>query len=188
MYADGESFAALYFGTPAEAREESKASWITNISSASTLQFRLVLPKDSTAPSDWLSSASSHERLQLSRQVLLDDADIAQAGVDFNPDGSRKIEVRFTDAGAHRFEAITATNIGRQLAIVFRGQVLFAPVIQSVIPNGQCQIDGLMSAGQIDEIVDCLNRTATSMTGVRNFSPVFERTLPFKSRPDTLFG
>ena len=30
MYADGKSFAALYFGTKAEASEESKASWITN--------------------------------------------------------------------------------------------------------------------------------------------------------------
>jgi len=30
MYADGEPIAALYFGTKAEALEESKASWITN--------------------------------------------------------------------------------------------------------------------------------------------------------------
>ncbi|MGA2281434.1 MAG: DUF4019 domain-containing protein [Verrucomicrobiota bacterium] len=30
MYADGESIAALYFGTKAEALEESKAGWITN--------------------------------------------------------------------------------------------------------------------------------------------------------------
>ena len=32
MYADGGSFAALYFGTQAEALEESKAGWITNAS------------------------------------------------------------------------------------------------------------------------------------------------------------
>jgi hypothetical protein len=35
MYADGESFAALYFGTKAEALEESKANWITNVTPAS---------------------------------------------------------------------------------------------------------------------------------------------------------
>ena len=35
MYADGESFAALYFGTRAEALEESRASWITNVTPAS---------------------------------------------------------------------------------------------------------------------------------------------------------
>ena len=55
-------------------------------------------------------------------------------------DGRRKIEIRFTDTGAKKFEAITATNIGHQLAIVFRGQVLSAPVIQSVIPGGECQV------------------------------------------------
>jgi serine/threonine protein kinase/tetratricopeptide (TPR) repeat protein len=35
MYADDKSFAALYFGTKAEALEESKANWITNEMSAS---------------------------------------------------------------------------------------------------------------------------------------------------------
>jgi len=188
MYADGGSFAALYFGTKSEALEESKASWITNASSAFTLQLRLVLPKDSTEPADWLPSASSRNRFQLSRQVLLDDTAIAQAGVDFSPDGRRKIEIRFTDIGAQRFEEITATNIGRQLAIVFRGRVLSAPVIASVIPDGQCQVDGSMNASEVDEIVDCLNRTVPPTAEAWNFSSVRERILPLKPYPDALFG
>jgi serine/threonine protein kinase len=188
MYADGKYFAALYFGTQAEALEESRASWITNASTASTLQFRLVLPQDSTEPADDLPSASGNNRFHLSRQVLLDDADVAQAGVDFSPDGRRKVEIRFTDAGAQRFEEITATNIGRQLAIVFRGQVLSAPVIQSVIPGGECQVDGSMNASEIDQIVDCLNRTATPTAEAWNFSPIHERILPLKPQPDALFG
>jgi hypothetical protein len=36
MYADGHPFASVYFGTRAEADEESKAAWITNTPSAST--------------------------------------------------------------------------------------------------------------------------------------------------------
>jgi serine/threonine protein kinase len=36
MYADGKPFAALYFGTQAEAVEENKAGWITNAPSRST--------------------------------------------------------------------------------------------------------------------------------------------------------
>jgi tRNA A-37 threonylcarbamoyl transferase component Bud32 len=188
MYADGESFAALYFGTPAEALEESKAIWITNNSSASTIQFRLVLPKDSTEPADDLPAVSGHEQFQLARQVLLDDTAIAQAGVDYDPFGRRMIEIRFTDTGARKFEAITATNIGRQLAIVFRGRVLSAPVIQSVIPGGECQVNGSMDAGEIDQIVDCLNRTATPTSETWSFSPVQERMLPFDPRPNALFG
>ena len=188
MYADSHPFASLYFGTQAEALDESKAGWITNASSASALQFRLVLPTDSTGPADWLPSASSGERLQLSRQVLLDDTDIAQAGVDFDRFGRRMIEIRFTDTGAKKFEAITTTNIGRQLAIVFRGRVLSAPVIQSVIPSGECTLNGSMNASEVDQIVDCLNRFATPPAGAWNFSPVRERILPFKPQPEAVFG
>jgi len=43
MYADGKSFAALYFGTKDEAQEESKASWITNAPSASVETWSPVL-------------------------------------------------------------------------------------------------------------------------------------------------
>jgi hypothetical protein len=189
MYgADGHPFVSLYFGNKAEASEESKASWITNASSASVLQFRLVLPKDSTEPADSLPSASGPDRFQLSRQVLLDDFAIAQAGVDFSPDGRRRIEIRFTDAGAQRFEEITANNIGRQLAIIHHGQVLSAPVIQSVITGGQCQVDGSMYASEIDQIVDCLNRIATPTAEPRNFCPVHEQILPVNPQPKAMVG
>jgi serine/threonine protein kinase len=45
MYADGHSFAALYFGTKAEALDESRASWITNT--------------PSTYPGDWIWEQNS---------------------------------------------------------------------------------------------------------------------------------
>jgi predicted Ser/Thr protein kinase len=208
MYADGHPFASLYFGTREEAQEENKAGWITNAAPApkfserlvaiirresnapaSSLQFRLVLPDNSTAPADWLPSASSRNPFRLSRQVLLDDTAIARAGVDFDPNfGNRMIKVRFTDEGAKQFEAITATNIGHQLAIVFRGRVLSAPVIQSVIPGGECWVSGSMNAAEANEIADCLNRVATPTAGAWNFSPAEERILPFRTQPPWLFG
>ncbi|MGP8020041.1 MAG: protein kinase domain-containing protein [Limisphaerales bacterium] len=160
----------------------------SDINSASTLQFRLVVPKDSTEPADWLPSASGSNQFHLSREVLLDNTAIAQAGVDFSPDGRHKIEIRFTDAGAQKFEEITADNIRRQLAIVFRGRVLSAPVIQSVIPGGECQVDGPMSASEANEFVDCLNRAATPTVEAWIFSPVHEQILPCKPQPNALSG
>ncbi len=147
------------------------------------LSCQKILPHRRTAAVDFVA-----DRFHLSRQVLLDDTDIAQAGVDFGllggPKRERIIEIRFTDAGARKFEAITATNIGHQLGIVFRGQVLSAPVIQSVIPGGECQVTGLTNAGEVNEIVDYLNRTATATTETWRFSPLYERILPFKPSPD----
>ncbi|MGA2245316.1 MAG: protein kinase [Verrucomicrobiota bacterium] len=157
-------------------------------SSASSLQFRLVLPVDSPDPADWLRSASGLNRFHLSRQVLLDDAAIAQAGVDFGPYG-REINLSFTDAGARRFEELTATNIHRQLAIVFRGQVLSAPTIASAIPIGQCQLEvGSMPSGEVNTIVECLNRAACPTAGAWSFSNIREKILPYQPRPEPLFG
>ena len=60
---------------------------------AAALQFRLVLPEDSTAASDQLPDVSGHGQLRVSREALLDGSAVAQAGLDFNPDGTRKIEI-----------------------------------------------------------------------------------------------
>jgi serine/threonine protein kinase len=43
MYADGKSFAALYFGTKAEALEESKAGWITNEAPATVTTDQIIV-------------------------------------------------------------------------------------------------------------------------------------------------
>jgi capsular polysaccharide biosynthesis protein len=208
MYANGHPFASLYFGTSHEAAAESKAGWITNNTHApqfserfaavirhesnapaSSLQFRLVLPDNSTAPADWLPSASSSNQIRLSRQVLLDDTTISRAGVDFDPNfGGRMIKIRFTDAGAKHFEAITATNIGHQLAIVFRGRVLSAPVIRSVIPGGECQVTGITNASEVHEIVDYLNRASAPMAEAWSYSPLHERILPLKPFPSAWCG
>ena len=160
----------------------------TNSASASALQFRLVLPEASTESADWLPSASGPNRFHVSRQVLLDGAAIAQAGLDFGPYG-REIEISFTDAGRQRFEAITATNLHRQLAMVFRGQVLSAPTIASAIPSGQCQVlVGALPPGAVNEIVDCLNRTAPPTVGAGSFSSMYEKILPCQPQPNPLFG
>ncbi len=59
MYANGHPFASLYFGTEAEALEESKASWITNTSPAATKQpehavdFASLLNDDQRAVLAW---------------------------------------------------------------------------------------------------------------------------------------
>jgi serine/threonine protein kinase/tetratricopeptide (TPR) repeat protein len=149
------------------------------VSSANTnttfaLQFRLVLPDDSTEPADWLSFTSGRERLHLSHQILLDESAVARAGVNFDRNGMREIEFRLTDTGKQKFKEVTAANIGRRLAIVFRGEVLSAPVIQSPISGGQCQITGSMDTGQANDIVNYLNGAAMPASEPYHFSEIHE--------------
>ena len=116
---------------------------------ASALQFRLVVPEGSTEPTDELPSISGPDRFHVQREVLLDGSAVAQAGLDFNSDGTRRVEIQFTAAGKQQFAEITGANINRQLAVVFRGKVLFAPVIRSAITGGQCPIDGNMRREEV---------------------------------------
>ena len=155
---------------------------------ASALQFRLVLPEDSTAASDPLPDVSGQGQLRVSRTVLLDASAVAQAGADFNPDGTRKIEIQFTVAGRQRFAQITATNLSHQLAVVFRGKVLCAPFINSTISDGQCQIDGNMSREEVYALLDSLNRTTTASDQTWKFTAPRERSLPFQRSPEFLVG
>ena len=155
---------------------------------AAALQFRLVLPEDSTAASDRFPDVSGHGQLRVSREALLDGSAVAQAGVDFNPDGTRKIEIQFNAMGRQRFAQITATNIRHQLAVVFRGKVLCAPFINETISDGQCQIDGRMSREEVYALLDSLNRTTTASDQAWKFSAPRERSLLFQRSPEFLVG
>ena len=159
-----------------------------SVTPTSALQFRLVAPEDSTEPTDELPGVAGATRFRVLREVLLDDSAVAQAGVDFNPDGTRKIEIQFTAAGKQRFAQITATNISHQLAVVFRGKVLCAPFILSALTDGQCGIDGNMSREEVYALLDCLNRTTTASDQAWKFTAPRERILPFQPPPEFLIG
>lgn len=52
------------------------------------------------------------------------------------------VELVLTDAGATDFEALTAENVGRNMAIVLDGRVFSAPVIRERIGGGRASITG----------------------------------------------
>ncbi len=68
--------------------------------------------------------------------------DLAGAGVATDRLGGVEVTLEFTSEAAAAFADYTRQNIGRILAIVLDGQVLSAPSIQSVIPDGQARISG----------------------------------------------
>ena len=89
------------------------------------------------------------------------------------PDLQRCIELDLTLAGGRAWEEITATNLNRQLAIVFRGQVLSLPVIRARLPGAHITIKGPMSANLVREVVAALNAgpTGTPQTWLRQRLP-----------------
>ena len=141
------------------------------------LQFRLVAPEDSTVPADWIPDVAGRRRFRVLRPILLDGSAVARAGLDFTPRGTRSIQVQLTTSGAQRFAEITATNIDRQLAIVFREKVLTAPIIRTKISGGRMSIEGSFNAELIHSLVDALNHASTPSTRAWSFSAPHERVL-----------
>ena len=93
-------------------------------------------------------SAVKAKRLYLlKRRAEMDGEDIADArpyrvgdGVNV---GEVAVSLKFSGVGPKQFSAVTAANVGKQMAIVLDNQVISAPVIRDRIPNGEAQITGL---------------------------------------------
>ena len=90
-----------------------------------------------------LPQTSLPGQIVVARQADLDGADLTDAQPSQNPQtGDWVVNFTLNGPGARRFADITRTHIGQPFAIVLDGKVISAPVIQSVIPNGQGQISG----------------------------------------------
>lgn len=93
------------------------------------------------------SSVKAKRLYLLKRRAEMDGEDIADArpyrvgdGVNV---GEVAVSLKFSGVGPKQFSAVTAANVGKQMAIVLDNQVISAPVIRDRIPNGEAQITGL---------------------------------------------
>ena len=92
------------------------------------------------------SDRTGQQKLRVLKEVLLDSSAVAVAsrGTNDQP-GLATINITLKDAAARKFADITATKIGRQLAIVWRGQVLSAPIIRTKIAGPALSVTGSLS-------------------------------------------
>lgn len=164
-----------------------------------TLQFRLVATADdANSPADELADPTDpagRRRIRVLRHVLLDGSAIARAGYELpyswkseggtilladgksRPDLQRCIELDLTVAGGRAWEEITATNLHRQIAMVFRGQVLSLLGIRSRLPGAHITIKGPMSADLVREVGATLRAGPGRTPQAWKFSEPVEATL-----------
>lgn len=55
------------------------------------------------------------------------------------------VDLTLTDEGATKFEQATAANVGKTMPIVYDGEVISAPKVNSAISGGRAQIEGMES-------------------------------------------
>jgi SecD/SecF fusion protein len=66
--------------------------------------------------------------------------------------GEPYVSITLNSKGAELFANVTATNVGKRLAIVLDGKVVSAPVIREAIPSGQAQISGNFSVNEANDL------------------------------------
>ena len=79
-------------------------------------------------------------------QVILTGDQVATAKVgqtEQNGIRSYVVSLTFTPEGTTSFAEATTKNVGKQIAIIYDGEVKSSPVVREAITGGQCQIDGM---------------------------------------------
>lgn len=112
------------------------------LGSTAKMSFQMVARRSGTGVS-LLEMRDGSGVIPVENRVALSGDRLDQAAMGFDPDTGRPmVTFAFDRQGAITFAEITAANIGQRFAVVLDGQVLTAPVIQSMIPGGQGQITG----------------------------------------------
>jgi hypothetical protein len=122
---------------------------------------------------------SNQPPLRVLRRILMDGSAVAGADMTFERDGRRSISVKLTEVGSRQFGEVTGSYVERRLAIVFRGRVVSAPVIQAPITGGRLMITGQFLASEVHEMVDALNRASRPTEQAWTLAGPFEVVLPW---------
>ena len=101
------------------------------------------------------------EELAKENKIAVDGADIATAraqsvkgeagvGVEYI------VELELNAKGANKFAKATEENLKKQIAIVYDGNIISAPVVQSVISDGKAQISGQNSMEEAERLASII--------------------------------
>ena len=100
--------------------------------------------------------------LLLEKKAVLTGDAIKDARQDFSSAQFSEIDIKlqFNPDGAKKFAELTATNVGRSLAIVLDGKIQSAPNIREAIPNGEAVITGNFTVEQAQDLAKVLKHGA----------------------------
>lgn len=105
---------------------------------------------------------AGREPLLIAKESSLGGDTIVKAKTDFSSRGFGEpyVSLSLNSKGAEIFANLTATNIGKRLAIVLDGKVVSAPTIRSAIPGGQAMIEGNFTAEEANDLSNILESGA----------------------------
>jgi SecD/SecF fusion protein len=113
--------------------------------------------------------------------VVLEGSDVTSAeGVTYqNQSGIREniVQLQFTEEGKKKFAEATEANIGKQIYIVYDGEVISAPTVNEAITEGECQIQGMSSLEEAKNLASNIRIGSLSLELEEVYSNVVGATL-----------
>lgn len=115
-----------------------------------------------------MGKPGSLEFQNASGETLLTGSDIknaqAQTYTD-NQTGKRKyvVDLTLTEEGKEKFTQATTDNLGKKMPIVYDGEVISSPTVQSVLSEGVAQITGMESYEVADELASTIRIGSLSL-------------------------
>ena len=105
---------------------------------------------DANAILEELGKPGSLEFQDMDGNVVLDGTDVKSAEAKTQQNQSTKaneyvVVLSLTDEGTTKFAQATTDNLGKQIAIVYDGETISSPVVNSVIDGGEAYISGMSS-------------------------------------------
>lgn len=140
----------------------------TGRTASSDFAFRWVAPiNDTNSPADLLpnpNDLTGQSKLRVLKENLLTARDVESAGFTKYKEDEKELLIFLRPAGAAKFRDLTTTNIGRQLAIVWDGRVICAPVIQSAIVTPKVAISGRFTDHESELLLNVLNHRGSEQS------------------------
>jgi protein-export membrane protein SecD len=104
----------------------------------------------SQKPSEWMAAKTADGK-------VLDEKYLVRAGVSFNQGFSPQVDLVFNDEGKGIFAELTKRLIGKQIAIFVGGEMITAPTVQAVIPDGHAVITGQYTPESAKKLANDIN-------------------------------
>jgi preprotein translocase subunit SecD len=92
-------------------------------------------------------------------EVQLDDRDIRAASVVKGPEGRPAVQVHLRPSGVKKFNTMAKGNQFKTVAIIARGRIISAPVIDGELVDDLLDITGALTSEEASELAKTLSRS-----------------------------
>ncbi len=100
-------------------------------------------------------------------EVVLSGSDIKNASASIDNSGTVKeyvVELAFNDEGTKKFAEATTNNIGKPIYIIYDGEVVSYPTVQSAITGGSAVINGMKDDEEAERLAQTIRIGALPLT------------------------